>query len=159
MGYSSVMPPKPKRYYARHRKMVARKDGVTVEVEALVTRYTYATGIRPEKGPRGGKAGREFFRQVLYYDGTFYKILSEKQEHDSGWLRFLEPINGVIWDCHQLQSEEQGIPVVAFQLKDGKPTQLSYYGQWMPIDGMDPCLEDDLSLNKRKRRSPRVTRK
>lgn len=156
-NYSKILPPKPKRYYARHKRLPIAAKGEVVEV--LVTRYTYATGIRPEQGPRGGRNGRKFYREVMYCDGTFYKVGWDKGNDDEKWPRALIPITGRIWDCHQQQSEEQGIPVVMFDLVEGKPTQLSYYGQWMPIDGMDPCLEDDLSLNKRKRRSPRVTRK
>jgi hypothetical protein len=150
----NALPYMEKRHYNRHIKSIKAADGT--EGAPLRTRYTDRWKWRLKKRAKE-PTYEQFPRMVYYLGGRFY--ITGDAKIQGKWTQALVRLDGVMWDAHPIQSEEQGIPVVAFQLKDGRPTQLSYYGQWMPVDGMDPCLEDDLDLNKRKRRSPRVTRK
>ena len=126
MSYTKTLPPKVGRYYKRRRELQNESlDGTT---SAVVTRYAWGEGKRIVKGPRGGKLYQRFYRQAYYNDGRFYKI-SKVNTGKGLWPRVFVPLDGRIWDCHPLQSEEQGIPAVAIDLKMGYPVAVTIDGE------------------------------
>lgn len=128
-------------------------------IKVMLTRYCHETSWRKAKGPRGGKAIREFARYVWYADGTFYGMRRVCHKHEDGTATFtnvLEPITGTIRDIHANQSRDTGIPVVNINCKDGAPVEVEYDGEWMEIGEGWNYLEDLLYLDGK--RIPRWTK-
>lgn len=133
MSRPHICPPKTSRYYKRHRPLLATIDGQEQTVSMITTRYSYGQpGRRPAKGPRGGKAYREFWRNVYYFKGTFYTMRNcydgdanlENGRDEFTWVAV--PLSrGVIFDVHEEQTLEQGkaLPVESITLdEDGRPS-------------------------------------
>ena len=128
-------------------------------IKVMLTRYCHETSWRKAKGPRGGKAIREFARYVWYADGVFYQMRRVCNKNEDGTATFtniLEPVTGVITDIHGNQSRDTGIPVVSINCKNGVPIEVEFDGEWMEIGEGWAYLEDVLYLDGK--RIPRWTK-
>lgn len=168
--HQRVREAEPKKHYNRFRSIF---NAEMQETEVLTTRYTYEAALRKSHIEQGqdlaGKAidihvYDRFFRMV-YFDqasGRFFRAekvadgdIRDKSQKVN-WQTVLAPIDGPIWDCHESQSESEGLPVVTIQCIDGYPMQATTDNG--PIWD---CMQDVsdlahmLGLDKKKRKSPR----
>lgn len=130
------------------KKYTADND---LNLRVMVTRYTYGYGWRSGRGPRGGKVKNQFARYTYYEGGVFYSLNRVRSGEDGSYTNLLSPINGIIWDCHELQSMDTGIPVVRMTLRDGRCVSVTMDGEEMAIGPNEwPMLEELLFLDGRR---------
>lgn len=161
-----IRPAEVKRHYNRFRTIT---DSETMQgLEVLTTRYAWDIGRRPSHVEMQGKNEvhyyDEFFRMVYFDQASKRFYLTTKytdgdptnQDEKVNWDTILVPIDGTIWDCHEAQSEAEGLPVVKIECVNGYPMQAT------TTEGpIWDCMQEPeelahvLKLDKKKRRSPR----
>lgn len=161
-----IRPAKVSRHYNRFRSILDLETNQDLEV--LTTRYAHAIGHRPshvEKHEKYDLHVYDAFYRMVYFDqasSRFFK--AEKWTADdladqsikANWDTVLKPIDGPIWDCHESQSESEGLPVVTIQCIDGYPMQATTDNGpiWDCMQDVQ-ALAHMLRLDKKKRKSPR----
>ena len=136
-------------YSRRHEGRLCNADG-TPAPSMLITRYTYrytwqTNGVQ---GPRGGKARKQRKKNVFYFQGVFYRAKNIHLE-DGRKLNSYEVFDGVIFDCFEVSSRKQGVPVVRIELVEGIPVQvMDESGEvvWSYFDDGIAELEDMLAI-------------
>ena len=112
----NALPYVEKRHYNRHIKSIKATDGT--EGAPLRTRYTDRWKWRLKKRAKE-PTYEQFPRMVYYLGGRFY--ITGDAKIQGKWTQALVRLDGVMWDAHPIQSEEQGIPVVRVWCEDGVP--------------------------------------
>jgi len=88
---------------------------------------------------RRKKALYERARSVLYKDGRFYRLKSNKNEHREGDIFVIVPVEGEIFTRSPKYQSKFGIPSARIRCEDGYPTKvyLEDMGEWFPVDDWD----------------------
>jgi hypothetical protein len=124
------------RFYDRPRPYTML-DGSTKRVR--ITRYTYDEFTRPDKSPKGRNGQRYKFasrecRRAIYWDGERFWQNANFQLPDGRWLNNrIKPFSGLMWDCWEKQSNEQGIPIVQIVCEEGVPYLVKMDGDEYPV--------------------------
>ena len=118
--------------------------------QVRLTRYTYGTFKMYKHAPKG-KNGQFYMYKALkecnraiYYDGERFwqacdlAICNAPRPCGSTCRKkyfneTTKPFSGLMWDCWEAQSEQQGIPVVSIWCNDGKPYELMMDGEKFAI--------------------------
>ena len=118
------------------------KDGM------LVTWYTYEFGLRRTEGPRGGKAYAKFARNVLYFEGRFYRAKSNRNKDRKGPMFTYEPITGTIWPAFPGYMKRNGIPSATIEVLEGRPVACSIDGVRYDCTAEWPAIESYLGFDR-----------
>lgn len=106
MGRTRTLPAERKAYTARHRALLVLPDtsadvAEAVEVDTLITRYSYRFGKRWATGPRGGRVLQKFYRDTyVTRDGLLLEIRRARTE-TGGCVAVAVPCRNVV--CHNLK--------------------------------------------------------